>query len=385
MAIQFPNFLQAPIQQSDYSGIGNAMENYYAGYNMPKDALIKEIQAKFAQPIAEQTLLSSKLSNRKSQMDIDRLSAEIAQQREMEKQLRQVLSGGNSPSPLTSPMQANQAPNQPRPAFGGMTMIGSPPAGIPMPQAAPNMPTAPMSPMQQPIAPNAPAQSNPDSMNEVIVSKGSPQLAGIDMMYDNNPLSRAFLEKKGYKKTQEIKFDNKTGKTSIITKYPSGKVTVQTGGGIPPSDDGVPLTNKMITTHQRVISSVDNALPLLEKLKNMKNHSNIYFGGNATATHEQREYLRLVNAIKEKLIGAYALNPTEEGLHTATEQLIIGGRESEEDYKKSLDNLINEIKGMRQYSAKEVKRSNKIQPIDSSASDEDQSNNTYSNNEWEVI
>lgn len=56
MAIQFPNFLGVPIQKPDYSGVGDIVSNYYSGKEMPKDDLIKAVQAQFAQPTAEATL-----------------------------------------------------------------------------------------------------------------------------------------------------------------------------------------------------------------------------------------------------------------------------------------------------------------------------------------
>lgn len=67
MAIQFPNFLGVPVRTPDYSGIGDIVQNYYAGKAMPKDDLIKAVQAQFAKPKAEADLASTQASTASSQ------------------------------------------------------------------------------------------------------------------------------------------------------------------------------------------------------------------------------------------------------------------------------------------------------------------------------
>lgn len=458
MAIQFPNFLAAQTQAPDYSGIGDAVENFYKGYNMPKDALIKEIQAKFAQPNAEadlkstqlsnvnksilnqylpsreqQAVLSSRLGNRKAQMELN-------EQIELERQMRQAMGlGGGNPSgmtggmgmpsaPMPQPMSPSPSsivaggmsmmPNQPGmpkmlpgmqplpgmpkglpmpPGVGGMTMVGSPPPV--QPSAAPmNAPSAPNAPSTSAIAPSAPAAQSqapeqPEAMNEIVVAKGAPQLAGIDAMYDSNPLSRAFLEKKGFKKSQEVKFDNKTGRTTIITKYPSGKVTTQiTSNTASGADSGFPLTNKMISKHQNIISSIDNALPTIQKiLKEDKGwepyprNSGLLPGLGYVPGWQgaSTKYEALVSSALDSLIGAYGLPSTNEGIDTVKKQLLIGHGETDSAYKKRLTGLIEDLKRRKSYSENEVKRSNKIQPTDTSASGVNADEPTYSSDEWE--
>lgn len=63
MAIQFPNFLNAQTAKPDYSGLADIVSNYYAGKQMPKDDLIKAVQAQFAKPKAEEELKQTKLKN----------------------------------------------------------------------------------------------------------------------------------------------------------------------------------------------------------------------------------------------------------------------------------------------------------------------------------
>lgn len=439
MAIQFPNFLAAQTHAPDYSGIGDVFENFYKGYNMPKDALIKEIQAKFAQPNAEadlksthlrntyqeilnqfapesnrQSILSSKLGNRKSQIDIDKAVMELEEQRQLQNQLRQALSGGSSqgttsppmgvtsppqpvempplmPSPQTMGQGAPEAPLLPGmpsgmpmpPRVGGMTMVGSPPL-MPNGTGAPN---APMAPSPEGIAPNAPVApaTQPEPLNEVVITKGSPHLAGVDAMYESNPLSRSFLEKKGYKKSQKIEFDKKTGKTTIITKYPSGKVTVQASPGAGASENGIPLTSKMVSKHQNIISSIDNAEPVIKKIIDEKGFQpyprSLGMGLVPGWMGQSSTYESLVKGALDSLIGAYGLPMTNEGINTVKDQLLIGHGETAAHYRHRLRDLLTDLQRRKSYSENEVKKSNKISPVNAtdSKSDED----SYSSNDWE--
>lgn len=466
MADQFPNFLSAQLIKPDYSGIGDAVENFYKGYEMPNDALIKKIQAQFAQPNAEeslkssklanqikqveaqyaqpnavQSLLSSRLGNRKAQLDIDKLAMEVNQQRELERQLRIAL-GGGSPSPTqnnmpvavpsapsaisiprvpTAPQQmqvpVNNVPqaNMPQaenvPAIPPELLRRLTPIGAPAPMAMPTLGNALSGGNEMQggqSATNAPAAPIPEStvsqaepLNEVVITKGAPQLAGIDAMYDSNPLSRQFLEKKGFKKTQEVKFDNKTGRTSIVTKYPSGKVTIQHGEGAPPSAEGVPLTNKMVSKHQNIISSIDNALPIIKKILEEGTDENT--GANKTIWEpyprssgyipglgwvpgwqsQSTKYEALVNSALDSLIGAYGLPMTNEGIETVKKQLLIGHGETDKAYKKRLKELVKDLERRKSYSAVEVKKSNKISPVDTSNTGTTEA--TFSSNDWEEV
>ncbi len=234
MPVQFPNFLSVPVRTPDFSGIGDIVDNYYRGKAMPKEDLLKAIQVEFARPTAEQALLSAKLGNKKSgidirkgELDIQTAMRELAQQKLLEDQLRAALGGGSggcgggmpapsggsmggspgasvlsagggqSPAPAASP-NANPAMN---PALGALlaqpsaaqSQNGQPqqsaPSGGAVPDNAYIPPTAATQPAQSPIAPvvqtpTSPAQAD---LNEVTIAKGSPHLAGIDAMYDRIP------------------------------------------------------------------------------------------------------------------------------------------------------------------------------------------------------
>ncbi len=457
MAIQFPNFLSVPVRTPDYSGIADVVSNYYRGKAMPKEDLIKKIQAEFARPLAEQSLLSSTLSNRKSGLDIENTLREMANNQYLEQQLRNAFPGGGSSGGGSSqgfaPPTTNQTPygdssgyaydsrgqnirasdaevnaiadkaeaalNQRMQPGGQPAPLGTMPVSTPAPnqinpvlakvlaQGANQASAQPQEP-SQPVAPSASQPIAQTEPNEIVISKGSPQLAGIDMLYENNPLSRAFLEKKGFKKTQDIKFNAKTGQTTIITKYPSGTVTMQSAGGVA-SQEGIPLTNRMVTKHQNIISSIDNAVPIIQQIlklneqeKNKKGEMKDKYWEpypRSTGDHwytiglgqlpgwqsQSTKYEALVNSALDSLVGAYGLPSTNEGIETVKKQLIIGHGETDRAYVKRLKDLITDLKRRQSYSANEVKKSNKISPVDTSAGGADTSGGTYSSNDYEVV
>lgn len=62
MAFTLPNFV-GQTYTPDYSGIGDAVQNYYQGKIAPSDALIEQIKAQFAQPNAQADLDKTRLEN----------------------------------------------------------------------------------------------------------------------------------------------------------------------------------------------------------------------------------------------------------------------------------------------------------------------------------
>ena len=184
------------------------------------------------------------------------------------------------------------------------------------------------------------AQQNPV---QTIVPE-TPELRAMDDLYDKNPIARSLLEKLGLKKKTEIKFDNKTGQTRVVTTYPSGKVTLQTSS-LPQTGDGIPLTNKMISKHQNVISSVDNVLPVLEKIKNLDSFP-LWSIPNAIWGHanESAVYSGLVNQALDSLMGAFGMPTTDKGLASVKDQLEIHHLEGSSAYKDRIETLIKDLK-----------------------------------------
>ena len=421
MAINFPNYLAAALYKPDYSGIGDAFENYYKGKAMPKDDLIKQIQAQFARPNAEEALTGSRLGNEKTRLENTKTRREMAQQAQLESEIAKALGGAGigqqpsmgAPQGMPAPAQGQQMPQmpqqQPNPdnlSFqqGRNPMEGLPPQlmqviqqmrqqqgqqGQQAPQEGQQPPmgadmgaSQPGAQQAAPAAETAP-EANPAAANPLqILTQGEPRLASIDALYDQNPLSRALLEKKGFKKSQKIEFDKKTGQTRIMTTYPSGKVTLQMVGNAAAGQDGIPLTNAGVTRHQKIISSVDSALPIIDKILDLKGFSAYplsSLGIPSVFGNKQAKYNGLVSGGLDSVFGAFGLPATNEGLKTAREQLEIRHWETPAAYRKRLRELKEDLLSRKSYSEKEVKRTNKIAPIGRSGSDEQ----SYSSNDWE--
>lgn len=418
MAINFPNYLAAALVQPDFSGLGDSVSNYYAGKMKPKDDLIKQIQAEFARPNAEVALQGSRLGletgrlgNEKSRLEIAKLRREMAQQAELENQIKAALSGAvggaqtrqpsGQPMPQMPQGGLQMGPQQPSP--DNMTFQQGQPAamgGLPpaIAQALQNMrQNAPQNPdsaagamppaLGQQLQPEAQQDGTeqPSAVEQPqIITPGTPRLEAIDNLYDQNPLSREYLEKKGFKKKTEVKFDPKTGQTRILTTYPSGKVTLQLVGSAAKGEDGIPLTNAVITQHQKTISAIDNVIPTLEEIKEKSNFPITNLGAlrSTGGSRDYADYQSLVGESLDKLMSAFNLPRQKESIETVRHMVERRSGETVSDYKNRISSLIKKLEKQKNYSASEIKRSNKIQPVGRSDS---QSQDTYSSDEWEAV
>jgi hypothetical protein len=379
MAFQYPNFLGVPVRETDYSGIGDSVSNFYAGKGMrnnaksqEQDALLKAIQLEFARPNAEQGLIASKLgnqstslSNRTSQLNIQKLASEMAQQKAFEQQLKQALmnskagnvSGAMMPQPAmpqgemgASPLgnvpqqihpQATQAiVRSLREQFGSNPMAGGNAQpeemqgfdpgsmdrrfrkfdaigqnGFPSDSGAnPAQPQAPMAAGQPQAAPmQAPAPQPREAPHEVVLEKGEDYLQGVNDMWDSDPSARAYLKKKGYEKTQKVDYDKKTGKTTVTTKYPNGKITIKTDSPELTKEElsgDIPLTKPVLNKVVNQIRGTDAVIPYIDKLIDMAENSELpHFSGLPTDAHAK--YKRTVSELLEKYMAATGLNQTD--------------------------------------------------------------------------
>ena len=404
MAVQLPNFLAAQLVKPDYSGIGDLFENYYGGKALkqndtineskvkeaPLDLLMKQIQAEFARPNAETALSGAKLgnagkglSNQHMAMQLSQLRKQIDEQNAMETMIKQAMASSQGGS--GGGMQGGGG-------FGG--------------QAQPNMPVTPNAyqpikmndmgealskvmgnPMMQgqsvpttaPLMNDHPAEMErvQSQHNEKVqeLEPGTSSLYGIDRLYDMNPLARPYLEKKGYKKEVKRESDKRAGVERIYTKWPSGKITVKTvtpqlaEGEEPP----VKLTNAVMGQNQRVITSVDNALPEIEKLKKLKHFDN----WSLIHGDESNLYSSMIAGLKDNLLGAFGLYPTEHGLKTVEDMVKIGRTESKAGYLKRIEKLVQTLKEKQSYSKKLLKNAIPLGGNASDMSDEELRNVAY--------
>lgn len=410
MAISFPNYLQAALYNPDYSGVGDVMENYYKGKAMPKDDLLKQIQAQFARPNAEASLAGTRLSNESLRLGNAKSRLEQQQNAQLEAEITKALRGvgqvpaagmgqqgnpaamsGGSVPMVQQPGPDNMASQEgQQPDISGihpdlvkaLMQMRQQPQGQQMPQAPqqPDMSADMGMPQQAPAQSpaNEPEAERPNPLQ--VITQGEPRLASIDALYDRNPLSRQFLEKKGFTKKTEVKFDPKTGQTRILTTYPSGKVTLQLVGSAAKGEEGIPLTNAVITQHQKTISAIDNAIPTLEEIKKASNYPITNLGAfrSVEGSRDYADYQALVGESLDKLISAFNLPRVKESIETVKHMVERRSGESDRDYKNRIDRLIKKLEKQKNYSASEVKRSNKIQPVGRSDSSQ-----PYSSDEWE--
>jgi len=518
MPVQFPNFLQVAVRTPDYSGLSDIISNYYAGKAMPKEDLIKSIQAQFARPTAEQNLLSTKLSNRKSQIEIDKALREMAEQKQFEAQLRQALTGGGNIAtgnqnpypqnmPVNPPMIGENTPPKMtviNPSLGKVLAdaSGASPQITPsgsenepvfddgldrtkmaaryrkIDQAATGLPDSAYKPGANTAGnfetiltpeeeakfqkwktkyapndsgedydlrgafkagvtpdektghwpdtfkkPNHPTFSNqsiyanaapqlagswngenyikptaqPEEPHEVVIAQGFPHLSGIDQMYENNPLSRAFLEKKGYKKTEEVKFDSKTGKTSLITKYPSGKITLKTispNEAATDTENGIPLTKPVLNKVVNQIRGADAVMPYIDKILKMgdlqfdKKGNPIGAGKNNQLpmthylpTDANAGYKRTVSEALEKYMNATGLSSTDLSTKKVEEILERALGESTDHY---LIELYNKKKEMMEDRKRNVEMVTKGLKKYGNLDTENEAPK-YSSDEWEPV
>jgi len=181
--------------------------------------------------------------------------------------------------------------------------------------------------------------SNGNFPNEQVINEGNPSLYQLDEMYDKFPQYRKNLEQKGFKKTQVTKVDPRTGVSSTVITYPSGKVEVKT---IPATDTGfAPLTNAVKTLNQNAVNFIPKVQTQIDEIIKApspvtpfgEKYSGIY-RGSSVAKHQA-----LVNEAADTLVKAKGWPNTNESLNTAKHILARGNFETDYNYRERLKEL----------------------------------------------
>lgn len=168
---------------------------------------------------------------------------------------------------------------------------------------------------------------------ESIVNEGNSSLYNIDQMFNTNPLARKFLEGKGFKQSQVTKYDPKTRSTSVVTTYPSGKVSVRLNKGN--NDVSVPLTNTIKTQMQGIIAGVPKVNTKIDALKAAPSPIDIIgYKPDQRAKHDA-----LIRETAETYAKAKGWPNTNESIKTAIEILDRHKFESDAAYRKRLDEI----------------------------------------------
>lgn len=173
--------------------------------------------------------------------------------------------------------------------------------------------------------------------NTQVVNEGNANLSSFDELYDSSPYAKKMLEAKGYKKTQQTKYDPKTGVSTVITTYPSGKVTVSNAGG-EPGGIAIPLTNAMKTQQQNIITNVPKVNRMIDSLVSKRSPMRFSPDRAGAAVHNA-----LVKEAAETYAKAKGWPNTNESIKAAAEILDRGNFESDVDYRKRLKELKKEL------------------------------------------
>lgn len=182
-----------------------------------------------------------------------------------------------------------------------------------------------------------------NNTSEQVLTPGNPNLQHINNLYEQYPQYRKKLEAMGFKQTQNVKYDPKTGITSIVTKYPNGKVKVQTSNNL--DSEHNPVTTATKTQAQKTITAITNAKPIIQKLIDDTKNGVVpgQWIGKYFQPDKQASYFSDVIQSSDTLAGALGFPGTNEGLHQAQQTVLRQPRESDSGYISRLQNLLKDI------------------------------------------
>lgn len=183
--------------------------------------------------------------------------------------------------------------------------------------------------------------NNLSSENEPnVIDQGNPDLYRIDEMYNKSPQYRKKLEAMGYKEQKTIKYDPKSNTTTVITKSPSGKVSVfSNASNVQAQNTGKNLTNELKTRMQKMVAYAPILESGVKELINMP--SPVRFGpyrAGAKTLHEAK-----VKELAEAYAIAHGWPNTNESIHNAEAILERGDNEWDNDYRNRLKKELSKI------------------------------------------
>ena len=331
--------MAANIQGVPFRFTGSALPNFAEEYNKPQSLAAKLLEAQLKNkhdsiinrylPRSEDARINNILANTegtRSNTGLDSIRRKMmeaqANQATMEYQQNQAINDAlNGGSTYTKPPATSYDNSDRNVSADGPGVANSASAYDTFPgRRAPTSQSA-QQPTQQP------------AQDSNIINQGNPELYSIDELYDSNPLARMGLNKRGYKKTQVTKYDPKTGSTSVVTTYPSGKVSVRLNKGT--NDVAVPLTNAIKTQMQGIIAGVPKVNAKIDALKAAPSPIDIIgYKPDQRAKHDA-----LVRETAETYAKAKGWPNTNESIKTAIEILDRHKFESDAAYRKRLDEI----------------------------------------------
>ena len=344
MAINFANYL-GQSYKPDLSGIGDLVENLGKGYSIGRmpDTMREEQEGRMRDNAIK--AIQQKFLPQEKQAGLDNLKLDISAKKQaalQEALLNQAYGdaytkGGAQPS---TPGLAQAPASTPQDFKGVQFRMNEPGVN-----------------KGQPMTDNASRASGgfshpSQSSGGEVLSEGSPSMYGLDNLYETNPMARPLMDKRGLKKTQDVKYDSKTGETRITTTWPSGRIEVQRSGG---NAGGVKNTNAVITKAQNTVNGVVNALPILDDLiadvKAGKIPGTLL--GGTFKRDQHANYASNISESAETLANALGYPNTEGGFLQAEKVVARDFGESDNNYEKRLIRLKEKMK-KRSLNAKDV-------------------------------
>ena len=117
-------------------------------------------------------------------------------------------------------------------------------------------------------------------------------------------------------------------------------------------------TTAFVTQNQKMVQSIENVVPQLEKLAASGAPSQLY--GQLFSPEESVSYEGKTATIADTLIGALGLPKTNESIALINKMVRRGALERDESYKKRIQNLIDELKERKNKSISVLRNSNAI-------------------------
>ncbi len=175
--------------------------------------------------------------------------------------------------------------------------------------------------------------------NQNVVSAGNKDNYWLDDAVDSSPAFAARAKKKyGVEKKVTSKYDPKTGITSIITEWPSKKITVETSG-IKSQNGKSPLTTKTLSSLQSAKVAIPQLRKVIDQLIDAPSpvHPKLPYGiGDVWRPGARKQHEDLVRLGKDLFAKAKGLTTTEKALETGMETLERGNFQSDETYHQAL-------------------------------------------------
>lgn len=173
-----------------------------------------------------------------------------------------------------------------------------------------------------------------ESDDAKIIQKGNENLYHLDHAIDTNPHLREQFKKQGIQLKQDIKTNDKSGKTILTTEYPSGRITQRTISDQDPNY--IPLTDSAKTATHKRLNAMEKLDKLYDEILEMEPYSKIGTRLKPYDRSEVNAYNSAVNrAIELQMV--YAGTPmTDKGTQMAEHIIRMNPTDNKHGYRNRI-------------------------------------------------